>query len=72
MRTTTPVQSRVRPGYVHPAGTEVSLRQGQDGHYRVVVFNVLDAEGKVEWTEEFQLKAVPGRMTVPVQDRPEP
>ena len=70
MRTTTPVPSRVRPGYVHEAGTEVSLRQAPDGHYRVVVFNVLDANGNVEWTEEFQLQ--PARRARLGHARPEP
>lgn len=61
MYTQSPVESVVRPGYVHPAGTEAGLKLHSDGHYRLLelrVYKAPEQEGgdpALDFTEEYLL-----------------
>lgn len=55
MRLQSPVESVVRPGYVHPPGTEAEVIASRPGGPHMVTLTVRKEDGEVDWTETFQL-----------------
>lgn len=55
MRLQSPVESVVRPGYVHPPGTEAEVIVSRPGGPHMVMLIVRKEDGEVDWQEMFQL-----------------
>lgn len=55
MRIQSPVESVVRPGYVHPPGTEAEVVASAPGGPHLVTLILRKEDGEVDWTETFQL-----------------